>query len=177
MAPASNQGNYDPVFIAAMQRLLADEGGYVDNPDDAGGPTKFGISQRDYRELNIKNLTAATATAIYWSDWWLRFRFGRLTRGPVTDPLAGKVFDLAVDMGAEEAVRCLQYALRAVGVKLAKYDGLLGDETSHAANSCSNREALMAALRSEAAGYYRELAALEKRDAEFIKGWLDRAYE
>ena len=37
-------------------------------------------------------------------------------------------------------------------------------------------EALMAALRSEAAGYYRILAALDHRDEQFIRGWLNRAY-
>jgi len=37
--------------------------------------------------------------------------------------------------------------------------------------------ALMAALRSEAAGYYRALAARDGRNDEFLRGWLNRAYE
>ncbi|SPM44720.1 Uncharacterised protein [Orientia tsutsugamushi] len=35
---------------------------------------------------------------------------------------------------------------------------------------------LLAALKSEAAGYYRTLAATQPRQAKFLKGWLKRAY-
>jgi hypothetical protein len=51
-----------------------------------------------------------------------------------------------------------------------------------AASGRSDDGALLAALRSEAAGSYRELAAApagahEKKDAEFLVGWLNRAYQ
>lgn len=35
---------------------------------------------------------------------------------------------------------------------------------------------LLAALKSEAAGYYRTLASTQPRKAKFLKGWLKRAY-
>ena len=46
----------------------------------------------------------------------------------------------------------------------------------------ANQLAMLAALRAEAAGYYRALAALERGrraggDREFLNGWLNRAYE
>ena len=40
--------NYPPAFKRAIARLLGDEGGYVDNPADPGGETKFGITRREY---------------------------------------------------------------------------------------------------------------------------------
>jgi len=42
---------------------------YENDPDDAGGATKFGIDQRSHPSVNIKDLTAEQATDIYWSEY------------------------------------------------------------------------------------------------------------
>jgi len=167
--------NYPPAFERAIARLLGDEGGYVDNPADPGGETKFGITRREYPQLDIAALTRADAVAIYYRDWWQRYRYGELP-----GPTAAKVFDLAVNIGPDHAVRCLQRALRACGRRVVE-DGALGGATI-AAVVAANQLAMIAALRAEAAGYYRALAALERGrraggDREFLNGWLNRAYE
>lgn len=167
--------SYPPAFQRAIARLLLDEGGYVDNPADPGGETKFGISKRDYPNLDIAALTREQARAIYYRDWWQRYRYAELP-----GPIAVKLFDLAVNIGPEHAARCLQCAVRACGRRIAD-DGVLG-RTTIAAARAANQLALLAALRSEAAGYYRVLAALERGrradgDREFLNGWLNRAYE
>ena len=69
---------YDPAFVSAVKRLLADEGGYSHRTRDAGGATRFGISHREYPQLDIKDLTREQATEIYWRDWWCKFRYGAL---------------------------------------------------------------------------------------------------
>ena len=88
------------------------------------------------------------------------------------------MFDLAVNIGPGHAARCLQRALRACGKRVDE-DGSIGDGTRTAARA-ANQIALMAALRSEAAGYYRTLAADTHRPGsgadEFLNGWLNRAY-
>src|SRR5207244_1797640 len=104
------QSNYPPAFERAVARVLGDEGGYADNPSDPGGETKFGISKREYPQLDIAALTRADAIAIYYRDWWQRYRYSELP-----GPIAAKVFDLAVNIGPAHAVRCLQRALRACG--------------------------------------------------------------
>lgn len=167
--------NYPPVFEDAIARLLSDEGGYVDNPADPGGETKFGITKREYPQLDIAALTRTEAIAIYYRDWWQRYRYGELP-----EPIAAKLFDLAVNIGPDHAVRCLQRALRACSRRVTE-DGALGRATIAAA-AAANQIAMLAALRSEAAGYYRALAALERGrrsggDREFLNGWLNRAYE
>jgi lysozyme family protein len=167
--------NYPPAFERAMARLLGNEGGYVDNPADPGGETKFGISKREYPNLDIAALTKAAAAAIYYRDWWQRFGYGELP-----GPIAVKLFDLAVNIGPDHAARCMQRALRACGRRVTE-DGTLGRATITAARA-ANQLALLAALRAEAAGYYRALAALERGrrasgDQEFLNGWLNRAYE
>jgi lysozyme family protein len=165
---------YPPAFVRAVETILAHEGGYSNDPHDHGGETRFGISKREYPQLDIAFLTREEAIAIYFRDWWQRFHYSDLP-----GPLAVKVFDLAVNIGPEHAAQCLQRALRACA-KRVEEDGVLG-ATTRAAASAVNQAALMAALRSEAAGYYRVLAALERAkrgvDGEFIKGWLNRAYE
>lgn len=169
------QQSYPPAFERAIARLLSDEGGYVDNPADPGGETKFGITRREYPNLDIAALTRPEAVAIYYHDWWQRYRYGELP-----GPIAAKVFDLAVNIGPDHAVRCLQRALRACGRRVTE-DGALGRATITAVVA-ANQLAMIAALRAEAAGYYRALAALERgRRAgghrEFLNGWLNRAYE
>ena len=52
-------------FKLAIPRVITNEGGYVNDPDDPGGETKYGISKRSYPALDIKNLTVEQATAIY----------------------------------------------------------------------------------------------------------------
>ena len=167
--------NYPAAFERAVARVLVDEGGYADNPSDPGGATKFGISKREYPQLEIAALTRADAVAIYYRDWWQRYRYGELP-----GPIAAKVFDLAVNIGPAHAVRCLQRALRACGRPAD--GGRRARPRDGPAAAGANQLALAAALRAEAAGYYRALAALERGrraggDREFLDGWLNRAYE
>jgi lysozyme family protein len=166
---------YSGEFLSAVARLLADEGGYSANPADPGGPTRFGISARAYPTVDIASLTRDEAIAIYWREWWQRYGFARLPAA-----IASKTFDLAVNIGAAHAIQCLQRALRACGIAIAD-DGVLGPATERAA-ARADAAALLAALRSEAAGYYRVTAVLARgrragADQEFLKGWLNRAYE
>ncbi|MGA9722703.1 MAG: glycosyl hydrolase 108 family protein [Candidatus Binatus sp.] len=173
--------NYDPVFLAAIGKVLAEEGGYVNDPADPGGETNFGISKRSFPTLDIKNLTRDQAIEIYSKYFWLRPGFNRL-KGDV----AVKVFDLGIVIGDTHAVTLLQRALRACGAgsfaKEPRYpdDGTLDLHTVEAANSFINVAALLAALRSEAAGYFRTTDAIAHQtrggNHPFLAGWLKRAY-
>lgn len=170
---------YPADFTAAIDFTLPDEGGYVDNPKDAGGPTAWGISQRVYPFLDIKHLTRDQAVAIYYRDYWLGWGFDRLPAS-----ISSKIFDLAILMGEREAVRCLQRACRACGRPITA-DGVIGPETETTTRGIEEGvvpsmliSPLLAAVRSEAAGYFVAAAAAElpDHDGEFLQGWLNRAY-
>lgn len=164
---------YPENFLRAVARVLADEGGYANLLSDPGGETKFGISRRDYPHLDIRALTREEAVAIYFRDFWTRARYAELP-----EQIAEKVFDLVVNAGPGAGAHCLQRALRACGHRVAE-DGVIGDVTITAANAAS-AQALLAALRSEAAGHYRATAATWQRagrGSDFLAGWLNRAYE
>ena len=57
-------------FPDCISHVLAAEGGLVNDPKDPGGVTKFGISQRSYPALNIRELTPDDAKALYQRDYW-----------------------------------------------------------------------------------------------------------
>jgi lysozyme family protein len=57
-------------FDDAFALVIGVEGGYVNNPEDPGGETKFGISKRRYPTIDIKNLTIDQAKVIYRRDYW-----------------------------------------------------------------------------------------------------------
>ena len=44
-------------FDLAINYVLENEGGVVDDPNDPGGLTNFGISQKQYPDLDIRDLT------------------------------------------------------------------------------------------------------------------------
>ena len=158
------------LFNRAIEVVLKHEGdAYTDNPLDRGGPTKFGIAQRWNPDLDVKSLTRAQAIEVYWERYWRGRRYEHLP-----ESIAIKTFDLAVNLGHKTAMRCLQRALQACGLPVA-IDGILGNQTCGAAGR-ANQAALLAALRSEAAGEYRLLVARSADQAVFQGGWLNRAY-
>lgn len=161
----------DQIFNAIIDQTLAHEGEYSNNPNDAGGETKYGISKRSYPTVDIKNLTLDEAKAIYKRDFWDNQRYSSIE----DIPLASKVFDLGVNMGTKNVVILLQRALKANGFKNLSDDGIFGDSTKFALENSDPKRVLIA-LRSEAAGYYRRLVASNSSQSSFLKGWLNRAY-
>jgi lysozyme family protein len=157
-------------FECAINKILENEGGYVKDPRDNGGETKFGISKRSYPKLDIKNLTLEEAKTLYYRDFWASQMYEQINSYKVAE----KVFDLAVNVGSNKAHIILQRALRAVGNPV-KEDGILGKITLAAINA-SDEAVLLSALRSEAAGYYRNIVTKNASQNRFINGWLKRAY-
>ena len=162
--------NYSDAFLAAVGQVLDHEGKYSNDPGDAGGETKFGISSRQYPHLDIASLTRDEAIAIYWRDYWLKFHFDRL---PAI--IAEKVFDLAVVVGSVNAVRCLQSAPRACGGYQIARDGVIGQQTSAMAEQFDPK-VLLVAIRCEAASMFRLIAERSPMKQKFLEGWLNRAY-
>lgn len=172
-------------FELAIPVVLKHEGGFADNPKDPGGATNWGISIRYLRSIgeildldgdgdmdaaDMQLLPQGTAIEVYREFIWDPGRYGHISDQDV----ATKVFDLAVNMGARQAHKLLQRALRACGVTLTE-DGVIGMVTLAATNKVPGFPQL-AALRSEAAGFYRALAATKPDLAVFLNNWIRRAY-
>ena len=134
------------------------EGGYVNNPADPGGATKYGISQASYPNVDIANLTLEEAQAIYMDDYW------KAVQGDALPPsVAGVLFDGAVNQGQGWAAKALQSA---VGVST---DGVLGPKTMAAVKS-ADPATLHATI-----GWLREARYRQDDDfATFGHGWIIR---
>lgn len=98
--------------------ILKKEGGYVNDPHDAGGETNMGISKRAFPDVDIKNLDVELASAIYKKYYWNQVKADELPSG-----LDLVVFDGAVNSGPAQSAKWLQKAL---GIK---EDGVIGPIT------------------------------------------------
>lgn len=130
-------------------------------PNDPGGLTKYGISQKAYPDLDIKSITYDQASEIYFKDYWEKYRIYELSY-----PLALCVFDSAVNQGPGTAIRLLQ---RALGVK---EDGILGPKTVQSANEKDQAELVINYL-SHRAMHYSRLGTF----SSFGRGWIVRLFK
>lgn len=145
-------------FDQAFDRLISHEGGYVNNPADPGGETKFGISKRAYPHEDIANLTLEQAKAIYLRDYWARAQCDTLPPA-----VAFQVFDTAVNSGIGQAIRFLQ---RAVGVA---DDGVVGALTISAVRRL-DAESVAARFNGQRLDFMTKLSTWDT----FGRGWARR---
>ena len=117
------------------QEIVAREGGYVNDPDDPGGATNFGVTIHTMRRLrldldndgdvdarDVKRLTRAQAVDIFIQHYFEKPRIAELPKG-----LQPSVFDMYVNAGGN-AVKILQRLLVQMGHDVS-VDGALGPQT------------------------------------------------
>jgi len=85
-------------FNHAFDFTLGWEGGYVNDPNDPGGETKFGISKRANPSVDIKALTVDGAKKIYKAKYWDAAGCKEMDW-----PLNCVMFDMAVNLGVSRA--------------------------------------------------------------------------
>lgn len=171
--------SYSPFFLIAMDRVFLHEGGYVDDPSDKGGATKYGISLRFYKaeidenatKETIKNLKPYEAEEIYYKHFWVRYSYGFLPY-----EIGIKMFDMAVNMGGRRAGKLLQKAVNQLleqSMKV-KVDGIVGNKTRSAIN-CVLVDQLLECLREEQRKFYKAIVRKDPSQRRFLNGWLKRA--
>jgi lysozyme family protein len=150
-------------FDDALRFTLHWEGGEVNDPRDPGGHTKFGISKRQFPDLDIGALTLEDASDIYCEKYW-----DPIWGDELPPSVAIAVFDFAVHSGVHRASFELQ---RAIG---ADRDGVVGPKTIDAANAYGDGPAALAL--SIVMQRTRFLARLAKARSQwaFVEGWMAR---
>src|SRR6185369_9247630 len=142
-------------FEKSIPFILRWEGGFVDHPDDPGGRTNKGITQKVYdgwraRQVmparDVKEMDETELQAIYAADYWVPPRCDLLG-----SPLDLVQFDTAVNMGVGRAVRFLQASIGCF------VDGDFGPGTERAVAVCDvGSTVTIYCQRREA--FYRALA-------------------
>lgn len=156
-------------FDECLAFVLRHEGGFVNDPDDAGGATNRGITQRTYnryrsrRKLPQQSVALCTEQEtrdIYRSEYWERFLCDVLPA-----PLDLAYFDTSVLFS--KPVQILQ-ALVGVAV-----DGIFGPVTLEAVKAFPAKD-LARALVHARMGAHVYSVTTRPRNVRFLNGWLNR---
>ena len=172
--------------------ILDREGGFVNDPDDPGGATNFGVTIHTMRRLgldltgdgtvsvaDVQALTRAQAQEIFIEHY-----FERPSIDQLPDVLHATVFDMYVNAGAN-AVTLLQRLLRDMGLEIV-VDGVIGPQTIRAAHAAEAQapDHLVDAYGIARRNYYYRLADHRPASRKYARrrdggkgGWIRRAEE
>lgn len=155
-------------FELSLAYVLKSEGGNDDDPNDHGGRTSRGITQREYNAWckeqgkpagDVWHATQADVEAIYRDEYW----------DPYGDSFPVGIdylyFDMAVNAGPYRAATLLQRALH------VREDGRIGAVTRQAISQ-ADPLALVNKFSDVKRIWYRAL-----NQPRFTKGWLNRTTE
>ena len=174
------------------EEIVDREGGFVNDPDDPGGATKYGVTIHTMRRLgldltgdgevgvaDVRALTRDQAVDIFLEHYYSRPRIHELPT-----PIRDSVFDMQVNAGSN-AIRILQQLLADMGYDIA-IDGVVGPQTIRIAQIAQDdapdhlRDAYGIARRN----YYYDLADRRPASRKFARrrdggkgGWIRRAEE
>ena len=174
------------------QEIVSREGGFVNDPDDPGGATKFGVTIHTMRRLgldltkdgtvdvaDVRALSRADAVRIFVRHY---FEHPRIQLLP--EALHATVFDMYVNAGSN-AVRILQRLLLDMGFQVV-VDGAIGPQTANAARDAAKPDpmALRDAYGVARRNYYLRIADRRPASRKYARtragtkgGWISRAEE
>jgi lysozyme family protein len=170
-------------FAKSINFVLKYEGGYINHPNDKGGPTNQGITQRvydSYRKTagldvrSVEFIENVEVLQIYYENYW---RSGKCEALP--NELQIVHFDTCVNCGPSQAAKFLQ---RTVGVQ---DDGIIGTNTINAVwiynfnfrESLTNFKSLIGNYLLQRSDFYYKLIEKDSSQKVFIKGWQNRVKE
>lgn len=172
--------------MPSLEKIINDtieiEGGYVDHPNDPGGRTKYGITERTARangyEGDMKDLPRDVAFGIYFSVYIVQPGFDLIG----SDAIRAEVFDTGVNMGQMTSAKFLQRAINAVSGAGLVVDGHFGPRSQRACAeylaSRKNAESiLLKALNCLQGARYIELVEANSKNRSFINGWIANRVE
>ena len=157
-----------------IERILAREGGYVDHPDDRGGPTKFGVTRDTLEHWRGHAVSSEDVARLSKDEAKEILRFRYIVQPGFDhiddDRLRAIVVDTAVHSGARQATILLQRALD------VDEDGVLGPVTLNAANQLEgvDAEKLMVRVLTARMRFLSSLVTKSPDQVAFLAGWTER---
>lgn len=168
-----------------INSIIDTEGGYVDNRNDSGGKTNWGITEYVARKNgyqgDMRDLPRSTAFSIYEKKYWdaLKLDEIEILSQKITEELA----DTGVNMGVSRAAEFLQRSLNVLNQRGQHFadlrvDGDIGSRTLNALEIYLNKRGrdgeavLFRMLNAMQGAFYVELAERREKDETFVFGWF-----
>jgi lysozyme family protein len=164
-----------------VENVIVIEGGYSDNPNDPGGATKYGVTERVARsygyEGEMADMPMDLARWILYDGYVTKPRFDTVHQIAGYE-LAAELIDSGINCGQARAAKWLQESLNAISNSALVVDGDLGSKSFTAlTNFIAHRKddgkrVLTAACNSKQGVYYMALAERDPKFRTFVFGWL-----
>lgn len=165
-----------------VEEILRREGGYVNHPNDRGGPTNMGITQKTLSSWlgrpasidDVKRLDKETAKEIYITNYLSGPRIDTLPHDIVP-----QVFDISINSGPRTAVKIVQKTINLSGFGPIGADGVMGPKTRNAAEAANNAMGHLFnnAIAYERINFYERIIERNPSQEVFRTGWINRAKE
>ena len=174
-------------FDRTIIKVFKHEGGFVNNPSDPGGATKFGITHKTLaswrnEEVSFRDVVRMErkeAKEIYRSLYWDKMRLDEIN----DEKVAAAIMDMGVNSGCRQGVKILQRAVNSVGsYKLGsrfvglKVDGLIGRNTLRETNRV-NSTLLLPAFFLERSKFYVDICRRRRASRGFLYAWIRRSID
>lgn len=172
--------------IDLINLILEGEGGYVNDPDDSGGRTYKGISEKNFPNWegwNIINKHEPLKRGQVIRDedleeeiyeFYLVHFYSKLKIDQINNLyISAHLLDHGVNAGISNGVKCLQKAVNKTCPANLSIDGKIGPKTINEANTCSPR-ILLDNFIKERQEYYKSIVTKNPKQEKFLKGWLNR---
>lgn len=173
--------NFEPIIDA----ILRAEQGYVDHPDDRGGPTNHGITLAVARangyDGDMRDLPVSLAREIYRRRYIVAPAFDKVAA--INAEIAAELIDTGVNMGSARAAEFLQRLLNGLNAQGSRYpdlfvDGRIGKVTLDALaaflrwRGLDGVKVILRGLNSQQAMRYLDIAENNPSQESFLYGWL-----
>ena len=164
-------------FDSIIDKNLEHEGGYVNDKNDRGGKTKYGITEpfmEDFKyalpsgkTIPIEDLTVDDAKKLY-KAMWDRYNLGYVREKDV----AYVIFDYMINTFYHTAAKRVQEILNTRGAAL-KVDGHLGEKSLNAIHE-SDRKWLIDEVLKNRQFHHRKDVNENPAQLKFYAGWMNR---
>merc|ERR1711934_47667 len=164
-------------FDEIIEEVLVAEGGYVDDPDDKGGATNFGVTQASFSaykgyevtKQEVKEMTREEAKECYKKDFWLPAKVERFP-----ERLRHIYFDMVVNMGRRNAGKIIQQAVNTkANREILDVDGIVGGGTLAKVSELTLNDVLVERAMFFANNCF-DGSRYAKRTSQnkFLRGWV-----
>lgn len=154
-----------------MPFLLKWEGGFVNDPADAGGATMKGVTLATFRKFYGSDKTVDDLKAITDTQWLHIFKTGYWDKCGadkiLSQSVANALVDWAYNSGPATAAKAVQ---KIVGVTA---DGIIGNQTLAAINSKNARQ-LFSDIKAARTQFVENIVKNKPLQGKFLKGWKNR---